>query len=586
MGLSIPLKNTESGSSSWWAWTYSEILDSKYDLYNLRLLNYNIPDAWNDWIDDSQAHWWLAWLAERHSQNDLWQDQYAVSTKSWTWPLEMFSRTHNFTSNIKTLDDGQVYARMYWDRATDIWVDWTDSVHIVLDDINKRISTTSNMTWELPTWNHFKAYLIQSWANWYNVTVVSNVLKTYPANSDWEFTDNVAIDTYTFNTPTPLSVTWGFTTYPAIAWVNDNYVHMVLWFVLADWAGSSTHKDNYCEVNLWWAILQVASDWIFSLIDEEHWIENYMGTFYTNAVTTIKECWINCYQTNNTSRVIFDMYSRIYRDWGSSISTARTHWYMNVDLTATSNFTYSNEYEEWASWGNPWRYHDLQMNANCWYDGTYMYAVDDQGDIIQASPSDYGTDTTSDFFMSHNYPAMYWNSLGKLTTQANNISIDNNKLNIKWTEQAWTSTGLYQNTVFVRKMTGSNEEDDAIICTHINTVATPYVWDTEDVKLELMIDSWTTEIWEQLLDDIWSIINPTTTWWDCKFDQSYFTWHVIEDIYLKFRLSTTNPNSRSLKLWFWLYWWSYDAPTWWNHFSESAWVWTKNSNSTYMDITL
>ena len=104
-GLNIPLKVDTGGSG---AADYETTIDSAYDLYTSQIKNYPIATALEFETGKFTQEFWGLQITSRAAQNTAFKSSLSLGAATGAGNLSLYSRTADFTKNIKQIVSGNL----------------------------------------------------------------------------------------------------------------------------------------------------------------------------------------------------------------------------------------------------------------------------------------------------------------------------------------------------------------------------------------------------------------------------------------------------------------------------------------------
>lgn len=551
MQFQLPLKN-DTLATSWLS--YNDAIDASYAIYSATLWLLNIANAFTEGADTSQGKRWLLGVPNRHNQNNSRHSQYSVGVASWVVPLTVKSLTYNFNGNIKTIDSGNIKAAVYKRYASMIQVNETTDLISAVKDATVELSGYKSK-WYIATawWNNF--LIVSSWA----------AIESYPVDGtsyaiNWAIASTVA--------------TIGNASYVACA--KNQYVWVVnIQTPLWSWWWSAFIRGQLYEIN---------SSWVLSTVGASVNILNATDGWGWSGWGANPDSWFASYVTSNNCYMYADGCSNGL--WWSNTSS-RQRAYGTIDMSTVSIFTYSSirsdAYSAWIVSSYSGQTAGTHVHMIWWYDSPnsrllYVTWFTAWVDIWAASAASFA-DTTSNYFDTYTNFCRYTTTTSLLTTIASNVNISaTNTLRINNVAVSWTITSLNTKSIFVYKMTWSNQEDDtnAFMWIYMNCSASIAAWNAL-----LKINGTTYQT------NVISAANSISTLWYKDISIATIVGVTINANSLLFSLETNNPESRDHKIGLWLTWWTYASPTGTNDFWWSVSIWsTIGANWSKIEITL
>lgn len=550
MQLALPMAPWSSWSSAWLS--YVDQVDALYNVYTASLWLFNIPNARNDGTDNSQGKFWLLGIPNRFNQNSARDALYAVSTSSWTGVLSLKAITHPFNKTISTIDNGNIKMAVYKRYAS--MIKFNESTDLISSVKDSKI----DLSWYDPKW-----YIATSWGN--NFLIVwnwSTAIESYPVwATNYEITWSMA------GTVSP----WWAAAY--VACVINQYVRII-------------YIDIFPASYLWavsyirWSLYSISSTWLFTLV----W-----STLDILTYTSVGSWWGGISKSSAIASYVSWNKCYLFATWYAfsfSWSPWRMRSYWTIDLATLTWFTYTNIandlYNVTYSWSYTWQSAPHQVLI-WWYDVTnnrmlYVTWFTAGKDIWKAEAA-WFSDTTSDYFGIFDNFCRYAKTLSVLTTATNNVNITaTNWILINNSAVSWTITNLNTNSIFIYKMSLSNQEDD------VGAFAGLYLNGSASISLRnAILDINGTAFQTNAI----SLANSISASWYKDISVNSITWVLVNSSSIKFWLTTNNPDTRDHKIWFWLTGWTYTVPTgtndhWWSGSVGS----TIGANGSKMDITI
>lgn len=524
VNIAIPLKAESALTAS--PNTYSWFVDMNYKIFTARLMSFSIPNAWLDSeVDYSQAERWLCNLGSRNDQNNNWNTLFSLATFAGTGALEVFSTTRTFISSIALVNYAQVKFAVFENTTTEKCV--------TIDTTNKRISaiTVSANASAIITWTQSSKWYIVTNTNKFLIICDWNVIKSVPVDANWN------IIAWTINTAT-------YSSKCNVACALNQYVWIVWW-------------DT---VSFFWQLYSVSSAWVLSTV----WASQ---TLYTHnwSVNDSQSFW--SYVKNTTC--YFFVSAQQDLSWSSWWRRTIANLASTINMSTVTAFTYTNR----KTMAIPQYTVDTTVNANnrrfvpVWFDGTNILIV--YANVICTITS-WWVYTNTTIVPTTDWYIRYRNSTAKMIDSTINFwSLSTRDMfNYKSKLRLWFKDNIIYYHVFVHEMSWSNEEDDDVTLKRL--VCQNAIWYPDWLSFTI---NWT-EVASDMTVSTWQY--RTLIWWYTPVANTHF---------LKFWLSVTNSLAKTLKIWFWITWWTYSAPTGVNGWSWNATTWRTAWNS-YMDIVL
>ena len=520
----------------WWdGWgglaNYVDTIDWSYNVYSARLIQLNIPDAWNDWTNTSQARRWLANIPARHGQNSVRDSAYAVSTVSWDGSLDLYSITNSFLSPIDEIGAMRLKFGVYIDGIAQVTLNEDESK---IWDVGVWVS---DYIWQE---QNQKTFIINSWGNYFIPVVIGTNIQTFACDSDGITTSDTAADT------------------EAIGWTSNR-----VWNVVAGkddyfWVLRGVTNPAWNNISLFWWLFQIDSAWQITQV----WSRTSIHDVSMSMFGAQNRRFIASYIENNTCYFVYMLW----------LQDRSLRWRGTIDLSNTWAFMHTLE----SSTSSSWQWFGFPNDQNAMADGVLAKSGDDLYFVARnnaiytmdiSSPWDPSSAWTS--YLNYNSSLRDKTDLANLTSSIwqsyhvwDRFHIDDNEV---MGQNIWVSWSLR-----IYEITGSNTESDASALKNIMFNATSALWD--NLALELRIN-WT------LIDTIDSRI-----WTAITYEKTDIN---IGENNIKIHLQTINPDSIKHKIWLWLTWGTYAAPTGTN---DLTWDATDGSNvgsdGSFMDITI
>jgi len=409
MQLTIPAKIETSGAS--WqsmAQNYYWFVDLNYDIFNTRLIQFNIPNAFTDTYL-SQAERWLAEIPARHPQNNSRNSQFALSIAVWSWALNLHSITRKMIDDLKQIQ--------YWTVRFWLFEQWTPkNKSVSLDFTNKKISSQTDslnatdifaVTWR------WKGFIVNNGWNYFIVQAhTANTIRAIPCDA------NGNIIAWTITTATWTGVT------AQVVWWKWAFFWVLNW-------------ENVTYMSVTWQLRTISSAGVMTAV----WAEQTLYTHTSRSWTSVNFRG-DSYIKNNT----------IYF-WQQNFDSTPTYWvcaFWTIDMTNTTAFT-----------GTLWRWYMDQPTVypiSLWFDWTNIVFSTATWTYTQSNWVDYvlaWTPYTSWIMLQT------W-SVSKQTTKNLSIGTFNSNLNFQifWQNFMSYTTNLHTQIFPVYNMTWSNEMDD------------------------------------------------------------------------------------------------------------------------------
>ena len=543
-------------------WTYPD--GTPYPVLNQSIWLFNKPNAW-----DTDSQGWFGLLNSSNNdinaENQNFQDQFALSIMQWTWPLSSRVKSYDFSTNISTIDGGRVVAGLYLKPETVsqniLRFNSTNPWEITTATICSNSVPMVNLTYDKwyiatsPSWNKFLVYWTKNVWEWWDSYIYSIPLDLN-LNVSWvaiqRVVENQENGNSKFNATNVIAAIW-------------EYVR-----VITNWWDLTSNTSAVSK----WQIYSIADDWTLTIVDSQ--------TFASGSTPYNTSDW-----WNHIYGVVWS-----YTDWATcwvrnqiTIRGRETngtyHWvniwkYIKVDLTNTWTFTYTD-----ITWlpseisvdarGVP-VYYDWTNDLIYWiYSTKDIYSIDNSGTIVNV----WQAFDWEAFYSSVN---LSW-SISKLTDHTNRVTANDSLLDIFWENADWTRTILYKNIINAYEIDWSITSDAWYKSLFINNDANNSTISLNDnLWITLNVNS------SPINREIKGWINFSS--WKIEFTD-FSALPTLNSPSVELELSTTNVNSRDIKMWFNLTWWDYSAPTGSNDLSWNATTaWSAWSNATYLNLTL
>ena len=528
MDISIPAYQWNWGV--WTAASYLDTIDWAYNVYSARLMQFNIPNARNDWVHDSQARWWLCSVPNRYNQNANWDAQIASATTSWSTNLDLYSITNEFDVNIELMEaiqwKGAIYTQYY--------------PQVTFNETSDKLATSKNsvVSSTISTVQNKKTYIWVSGGNYFCYVASGATVKSYPCDVNGIITSTTPGDTETMSLASTV-------------WVAAAY-NQYLWLC-------GTYYDGVNTISIKWALYSINSSGVITQIS-------------TNVTIRTTTPWVGLTQVSsyfgsyvkNTTAYCFAI--NAWLNWWTLYDTQS---YFTINLWTVSGFTHTevrgqNDTTTWS----PYSMGMSNAYIPVWYDWTQLLA-DLNGTIYQLTWASFTSSGTSAIVTQANW-MRYTNSISKQSTATLNIHSSSTSLFINNSQVNW-SLAASTRIMAIYKVTGTNEDDDAAAFLNLYS-ETPGAL-SEALYVQLKINTVTYSTFDNSIDGIMSLSSAT--------DQTIGAQSITQNMHL------VNTNSQQVKMWFGLTGGTYAAPTGTNGHGWSISTWsTVSANGSYMDIVL
>ena len=325
VGIQIPAIQGSSG----WSWAgvaanYVDVIDTAYSVFNARLIQLNIPNAWNDWVNDSQARRGLANIPNRYSQNVAWNSQYALASFSWSGALSCFSTVNQFTSSINQINAARIFFALFRSSGKDVCMTVSDADKEIVD-----ATESANAANVITGTQESCAYIATKTWNKFIVMLDWGTIKAVPCDSDGN------IIAWTIKT---ISYSAG---YSYSVWNIVAAIWEYVWVVVS----AVTHWSIFPPAGslLTWALYSVAADGTLSLV----WMRKTLI-----ASWPMYGLWGNTVSSYTINNICY-VYGWV--SWQAYFGT--------IDLATVSDFTKTDIYV-----GAQWT---MIYTLSFWFDGTY-----------------------------------------------------------------------------------------------------------------------------------------------------------------------------------------------------------------------
>ncbi len=491
------------------------------------MLQFNIANAFTD-TDDSKisvAEWGLWLIGARHSQNNVWNTNFSLTTALSSWAIDLYSKTRWFNVNLRQIQKTNIRFAIFEDVEKD--------AQITLDDTNKRISTLTK-TWNasnvITTTQYQYWYLVNSGAT-YAVLICegNNTIKIVPSDS------NGKLIAWTINTITMDSHCRVIAAKGAYVWVARAY--NTGWGSAAGNNALAGRLYQYNGTTLTQVGAEVAISWGSYASIWDVW--GILGGSYVKNNTAY--CYFAAQRNYNfppSTEAVFTI------DLSNVTAFSLTLWKTNMGIIPANNIV-------WLTTDNKVLITDRNATA--------LYSIDSAG-----------TQVTTWYVPLTGWLILYRGSLEKLTDKTLNFNTFNSIKQIQFKGKNFLSYAANINTFMcvVYNYTGSNETDNAIkniICKNA------FSWVNDGVSVNLNGTNYGQDlIWNLANLNVYSLDMPT---WTKK---------------ITINLNILNSLTRNLKAGFWITWGTYAAPTGANNLSWDATNgWNASSDEgSYMDLII
>lgn len=456
MQLSLPLLQSSTWSSS--GVSYNTAVDASYEIYNINLGLFNVPNAFTDGADTSQGKRGILWVGPRHSQNQAWNSQYWVYVAAGASALSVKALTYDFNRSIKSIDSGNVRGWLY--------TNWLPTV--TFDITNKEFDVVS-VNWNNTIIDYWKKWYV--WISWWQKFIISGSDHT-SGPSAWS-----SIYLCSANN----EIIWLATA--VISWEILCVVWQYAWTRKCSWNDSFNFRVILYSISNTW-IPTVVQSAIITWMPQNFWFSIVVSSYLENNI---------CHIIASSS-------------WALANPSFNKSTYIRVDtsITGSVSSTIVNNINWSVFFGTPNTWWLIYNLTSAWVDWWNIIFVANDNNLRKWDATWFSNLWPS--FVSYWIPVAYWNWQNRFLTNNNNISLINWWVNILWLISTWIRSNWW---VFLTQCTWSNNEDSWFIWARFNEIC---LW--KNIWLSLVIN-WSTIInynrhfW--LINQIMNILNFTST---------------------------------------------------------------------------